>query len=179
MKNIKVYNKQNQLVSDKNHYESPTEFTDHIVSTNYFGKPERWVLAKELMKNGNPEEPEHWMWHSEHYEESDVLQTEERTRSYIVNGVNELGHTIEVQKDEKETWVLLKADYIIEIIDLDTDYDWLLSECHRKRKVEYPPITELGDALYWKEQGNDSKYIEYINKCDIVKRKYPLPIRSN
>jgi hypothetical protein len=179
MKNIKIYNKQNQLISDGNKYENENDFLDYVISSNYFGKPERWVLAKELMENGNPNEPEHWMWHSEYYEGSDVLQTEERTISFIVNEVNELGETVEVQKDKVETWVKLKADYTIEIIDLDQDYDWLLSECHTKRRNEYPPITELGDALYWKEQGNDSKYIEYINKCDIVKKKYPLPIRSN
>ena len=144
-----------------------------------FGKSERWVRAKELMENGDPNEPEHWMWHSEYYEDSDVLQIEERNINYIVNEINELGHTIEVEKTKKEKWVLLKADYIIEIIDLENDYDWLLNECHRKRKEEYPPISELGDALYWKENGDESKYIEYIGKCDEVKKKYPLPIRSN
>jgi hypothetical protein len=181
VKLINVKNKNNELISSNNKIEN--SFCDEFILINInngsWGKPERWVRAKELMENGNPEEPEHWMWHSEYYEDSDVLQTEERTRSYIVNELNELGHTVEVQKEEKETWVLLKADYTIEIIDLDADYDWLLSEVHRKRKAEYPPITELGDALYWKEQGNDSKYIEYIGKCEQVKTKYPLPIRSN
>ena len=176
MKNIKVYDKENKLISDENKYENENDFINHIVSTNYFGKPERWVLAKELMENGNPEEPEHWMWHSEYYEESDVLQTEVRTRSYIVNEVNELGHTIEVQKDEKETWVLLKADYTIEIIDLDTDYDWLLSECHRKRKAEYPPMENYLDAIV---KSDEVQKQDYIDKCLEVKNKYPKPIRSN
>lgn len=108
--------------------------------------------------------PERWVLaDSESYEPSDILQTEERI-SEITN--------------ESSSWVLLKAEYTIEIIDLNEDYDWLLSECHKKRQSEYPPISELGDALYWKEQGNDSKYIEYINKCDIVKKKYPLPIKK-
>lgn len=178
MKKIKIINhKINQNYGTE--LENPTDWINDCVSNNYWGLPERWVRAKELMQNGNPNEPEHWVWHSEHYEDSDVVQTEERKIPYVTYETNEQGHTVEVQKERSETWVLLKADYIIEVIDLDTDYDWLLSECHRKRQAEYPPITELGDALYWKENGNDSKYKEYIKKCDEVKKKYPLPTRSN
>lgn len=176
MKNIRIYNKQNELISDGNKYENENDFINHIVSTNYFGLPERWVRAKELMENGNPEEPEHWMWHSEYYEENDVLQTEERTRSYIVSEINELGHTIEVQKEEKETWVLLRADYTIEIIDLENDYDWLLSECHRKRKAEYPKIEDWMDAMV---KNDEQQKQNYIDKCLEVKSKYPKPVRSN
>ena len=176
MKNIKVFNKENQLISDENYYENEFDFINHIVSTNYFGLPERRVQAKELMENGNPEETEHWMWHSEYYEDSDVLQTEERNITYIINEVNELGHTIEVEKTKKENWVLLKADYTIEVIDLDTDYDWLLSECHRKRKAEYPPYENYLDAIV---KNDEEQKQDYINKCLEVKRKYPLPIRSN
>jgi hypothetical protein len=178
MKKVKVINYKNNLTYENESF-NPEEWINDCVTNNYWGKPERWVLAKELMENGDTNEPEHWMWHSEHYEESDVLKTEIRVRKYIVNELNELGHTVEVEKEESQNWVLLKADYTIEIIDLDKDYDWLLSECHRKRKAEYPPITELGDSLYWKEQGDDSKYIEYISKCDSVKKKYPLPIKES
>lgn len=178
MKNVKVYNKQNQLISDQNHYENPEVFVNHIVSTNYFGLPERWVQAKELIENGNLNEPEHWMWHSEYYENSDILQTEERNITYIHYQTNEDGSTIEIEKERIEIWILLKAEYTIEIIDLDQNYDWLLSECHRKRREEYPPLSELGDALYWKENGDSSKYKKYITKCDEVKKKYPLPIKE-
>jgi hypothetical protein len=140
------------------------------------GRPERWVLAKELMKNGDPQEPEHWMWHSEHYEDSDVLQTEIRVRKYIVNEINELGHTIEVEKEESQNWALLRADYTIEIIDLDSDYDWLLSECHRKRKAEYPDSGDYLDAIV---KGDEIQKQNYIDKCLEVKLKYPKPIRED
>lgn len=179
MKKINIYRKDRTLRSPNNIYEDPTEWINNCITNNSWGLPERWVRAKELIENNNPNEPEHWVWHSEYYEESDVLEKEERTFNYIDYEVNELGHTVEVTKERIENWVKLKADYIIEIIDLDQDYNWLLSEVHRKRREEYPPLSELGDALYWKENGNDSKYIEYIGKCDAVKNKYPLPIRSN
>ena len=161
MKKIIIKNNYNQEFGAI--LENPTDWINKEISNNSWGKSERWVQAKELMENGNPEEPEHWMWHSEHYEDSDVLKTEER---------------ISENTGESTSWVLLKADYTIEIIDLDQDYEWLLSECHRKRKEEYPPITELGDSLYWKENGDPSKYENYIKKCDEVKKKYPLPIKS-
>ena len=167
MKQVKIYNKQNIQIFGAILQENEIDSWLQIIGEAK-GKSERWVHAKELMENGNPNEPEHWMWHSEYYEESDVLQTEERTRSYIVNEVNELGHTIEVQKEEKENWVLLKSDYTIEIIDLDADYDWLLSEVHRKRKAEY------GDWTIQLEQIYDN-IEQWKNKIDEIKRKYPKP----
>lgn len=160
MKEIKIYNKQNLQIFGATLQENEIDSWLEVIGKAK-GLPERWILAD-----------------SESYEESDVLESEERVFSYTDYEVNELGHTVEVQKDKVETWVKLKADYTIEIIDLDTNYNWLLSECHRKRQAEYPPISELGDALYWKENGNESKYIEYIGKCDAVKKKYPLPIKG-
>ena len=124
--------------------------------------PTEWI--NDCIVNNYWGKPERWViTDSEPYEPSDIIQTEER--------ISEI-------TGESSSWVLLRTEYTIEIIDLDEDYDWLLSECHKKRQSEYPPISELGDALYWKEQGNDSKYIEYINKCDIVKKKYLLPIKK-
>lgn len=178
MKEIKVYNKQGLQTFGATLQENEIDSWLELIGEAK-GLPERWVRAKELMENGNPNEPEHWMWHSEYYEDNDVLQTEERTFEYVDYELNDLGHTIEVKKQRKETWVLLKADYTIEIIDLEKDYDYLLKECHTKRLQEYPSLSELADALYWKENGNESKYKEYIKKCDEVKKKYPLPIRSN
>jgi hypothetical protein len=162
MKKVSIINIKNKKTF-QNISENPTDWIADCIINNYWGKPERWVRAKELMENGNPEEPEHWMWHSEYYEDSDVLQSEER---------------ISENTGESSSWVLLKSEYTIEIINLDNDYEWLLSECHRKRKAEYPPITELGDSLYWKENGDPSKYDLYIKKCDEVKKKYPLPIKE-
>jgi hypothetical protein len=176
MKNIKVYDKQNKLISDENKYENENDFINYIVSSNYFGKPERWVIAKELMENGDTKKSEHWMWHSEYYEESDIIKTEKRIRKYIANEINDLGHTIEVEKERIETWVLLKADYTIEIIDLDKDYNYLLNECHTKRKKEYPAIEDYSDGIVKNDEIQKQKYID---KCLQVKLKYPLPIREN
>ena len=108
--------------------------------------------------------PERWILeNSESYEPSDILKTEMK-KNKITGG--------------QETWVLLSADYIIEIVDLATDYNYLLNECYENRKREYPALEDLANALFWKEQGDDSKYIDYMKRCEEVKIKYPKPIKE-
>jgi len=158
MKLVRIKNKQGVVISDNN---TPTDldyFLNENISLNSWGKPERWVLQD-----------------SESYELSDVLKTEERIEKYIDTELNELGHTIEVEKEVKQTWVLLAADYTIEVIDLESDPAWLLEQCHKNRREAYLPISDFVDAMYWKEKGDDSKFLAYIKKCEEVKAQYPLP----
>ena len=42
----------------------------------------------------------------------------------------------------------------------------------RKRKLEYPPITDYLDAVV---KGDEEAIQEYIDKCLAVKAKYPKP----
>ena len=42
----------------------------------------------------------------------------------------------------------------------------------RKRKQEYPPITEYIDAIV---KGDEGQLSDYISKCLAVKAKYPKP----
>jgi len=46
----------------------------------------------------------------------------------------------------------------------------------RKRKLEYPPITDYLDAVV---KGDEEAIQEYINKCLAVKVKYPKPSKNN
>lgn len=102
MKKVSIINiKTNQTYESQ--LEDPTEWINDCIINNYWGKPERWVRAKELMESGVPSELEHWVWHSEYYEESDILQTEERTDPLT---------------NETATWVLLKAEYTVEVEDV-------------------------------------------------------------
>lgn len=43
----------------------------------------------------------------------------------------------------------------------------------QQRQLEYPPMLDFADALYWQSKGDDSKMVAYIAACDEVKRKYP------
>jgi len=46
----------------------------------------------------------------------------------------------------------------------------------RQRAPEYPPVTELADALYWASEGDTSKLDAYYAACTAVKAKYPKPL---
>jgi hypothetical protein len=41
------------------------------------------------------------------------------------------------------------------------------------RKMEYPPLTDLADAMYWASQGDNTKLDNYYAACEAVKLKYP------
>ena len=58
-----------------------------------------------------------------------------------------------------------------EIIRLQTEYN--AQEYARKRAPEYPPLTDLADALYHQSKGDETKMTAYLAKCETVKQKYP------
>lgn len=47
------------------------------------------------------------------------------------------------------------------------------TQYQRDRVTEYPPLTDLADALYWQSQGDESKMTAYLAAVDAVKAKYP------
>jgi hypothetical protein len=52
---------------------------------------------------------------------------------------------------------------------------WEKDRYKRKRRIEYPKWEELADAMYHKENGNDLKMVEYLQKIQAIKDKYPKP----
>ena len=58
-----------------------------------------------------------------------------------------------------------------ETLRLQNEYD--AKEYQRLRQPEYPPLSDLADALYWQAQGDDSKMATYLAAVDAVKQKYP------
>lgn len=51
---------------------------------------------------------------------------------------------------------------------IDLSFDPLVT-----RSIEYPPLTELADAVYWQNKGDPSKMEIYLAKCDEVKQRNP------
>ena len=41
------------------------------------------------------------------------------------------------------------------------------------RRREYPPLTDLADALYWQENGDKQPMKTWLEQCAMVKAKYP------
>ena len=58
-----------------------------------------------------------------------------------------------------------------EIIRLKAVYN--ANEYARKRVSEYPPLTDLADALYHQSKGDETKLTAYLAKVEAVKQKYP------
>ena len=63
-----------------------------------------------------------------------------------------------------------------EIVRLQADYD--SKQYQRDRQPEYPSLADLADALYWSNQGDNTKLDEYYAAVSAVKTKYPKPEAS-
>lgn len=116
MKNVKVFNKQNELVSDQNLYEDPTDFINHIVSTNYWGKAEREVKAKISI---NDAQGQRFIYPEETYDDVEVVSESTKNTGLPIldaNGNLQLDSNENVIR-EAENWVTLRAEYTIEITD--------------------------------------------------------------
>ena len=49
------------------------------------------------------------------------------------------------------------------------------TQYQRDHQPEYPDLAVLADALYWSNQGDNTKLDEYYAACSAVKAKYPKP----
>ena len=58
-----------------------------------------------------------------------------------------------------------------EVSRLQFEYDAKLYA--RQRAPEYPPLSDLADALYWQAQGDSEPMARYVAACEAVKAKYP------
>jgi hypothetical protein len=50
---------------------------------------------------------------------------------------------------------------------------WEQNLYQEKRAREYPSLKDLADAMYWQQNGDESKMIAYLAACEAVKLKYP------
>jgi hypothetical protein len=127
--------------------EEPAAWIAECVASCAWGKPERWVLHKDEAAL------------IESYDEADVLEEEMRD---TLDGV-------------AQKWVKLKAEYTVEMVDLDQDPSWLLEQCHERRKAEYPAIGDFADAFVKLQGGDPLPMEQYVAACVAVKAKYPKP----
>jgi len=64
-----------------------------------------------------------------------------------------------------------KEEIEAEVTRLQSEYDSHLYA--RQRAPEYPPLSDLADALYWQAQGDNEPMARYVAACEAVKAKYP------
>lgn len=122
----------------------PTQWMEQGISENWWGKPERWVLEKT-----DPQA-------QEQYDDADVLETEAR------EGVSGL-----------KTWVKLRAEYTIEILDVTFEKD--LEDCIQNRIRAYPSPQDFLNAYF--DGGADALELLKQKRLE-VKAKYPKPIKG-
>jgi hypothetical protein len=65
------------------------------------------------------------------------------------------------------TWDQVSA----KLAELEADYT--ATQYQRDRQPEYPSLADLADALYWSNQGDNTKLDGYYQACAAVKAKYP------
>ena len=75
-----------------------------------------------------------------------------------------------ILKDIEGNLITLPSDIEEKRAELISEYNAL--NYQRKRKLEYPPITDYLDAVV---KGDQDQIDEYIQKCLAVKTKYPKP----
>jgi hypothetical protein len=64
-----------------------------------------------------------------------------------------------------------KAEIIAAAVICQAEYTANLYKKDRER--EYPPLADLADALYWQQQGDETKMTAYLAAIEAVKTKYP------
>jgi hypothetical protein len=65
------------------------------------------------------------------------------------------------------------AELEAEVARLTAEHE--ATQYQRNRQPEYPSLATLADALYWSNQGDNTKLDEYYAACAAVKAKYPKP----
>lgn len=63
------------------------------------------------------------------------------------------------------------------LIERTLSDDEELSVVRDRRAQEYPPVSDLADAIYWREKGDPSPLAAWINACDAIKSRHPKPPR--
>ena len=71
-------------------------------------------------------------------------------------------------------------DFVFDQTIVETAWNQIVArrnatQYQRDRQPEYPSLADLADALYWSNQGDNTKLDEYYAKVSAVKTKYPKP----
>ena len=85
-----------------------------------------------------------------------------------------------IEDDIGITDMSTKAQFVVDQTLVDAAAAELAAEAaatqyQRDRQPEYPDLATLADALYWSNQGDNTKLDEYYAACAAVKAKYPKP----
>ena len=66
-----------------------------------------------------------------------------------------------------------QAELEAELVKLKAAYE--TQAYSRSRKLEYPPLEDFADAMYWNSKGDSSLLTAYYTACEKVKTDNPKP----
>lgn len=89
----------------------------------------------------------------------------------LVDGVITQTTPKNVEVFDKNVKLPIRAEIEAEVTKLQAQ--WEAAEYQRLRKLEYPSMDILADALFWQQQGDNSKMDAYLAAVQEVKNKYP------
>lgn len=89
----------------------------------------------------------------------------------MINGVMTQTTPTNVKVFDQSISLPYKAQIDAEVEKLKAQ--WETTEYQRLRKLEYPSLDMLADALYWQQQGDATKMQAYLEAVQEVKNKYP------
>jgi hypothetical protein len=72
---------------------------------------------------------------------------------------------------DKNVSIPFRAEIEAEVARLEAE--WENTEYQRLRRLEYPSMDILADALFWQQQGDNSKMEAYLAAVQEIKNKYP------
>ena len=79
---------------------------------------------------------------------------------------------------EKIRWTANKPDPMPTLQQLKDEAKRLeelekATEYQTLRRNEYPPLSDLADAIYWQANGDNTKMANYLARVEMIKNKYP------
>jgi hypothetical protein len=130
----------------------PQAWIDDCVAENAWGKAERWIPA------------------SEPHDEADVIAREQReVEPAMAAVIDETGNEVSPAVPAvAEDWVLLRAEYTVEVEDISAEH--ALQQTLAARKLEYPSAEEFLNAFF---DGGDEALEELRQRRLAIKVKYP------
>lgn len=127
-----------------------------VKTTPAYGRHERWVSEEDPVE----------------YAPEEILASEERIVQFghpeVMDDAGVVMHP--ALPEIKKMFYKLRADYVLEIVDISSDH--AMKECIGKRKAEYPTPEEFMNAYF--DGGPEALGVLHMKRLEI-KAKYPKP----
>lgn len=184
MKQVTIFKKDGATVGWGPHKYATQELVDAYVAQevalNSWGLPERQIwedeshdVADVIATESVEISPEHQEQVFEKDEGGALILDEQGNAIPVLDG--EGNPTYETVAAVSKNMLTLKAEYVIETINLDDDYNYKLELCYNNRKIGYGSWQDQLDMQYHDKMNSTTTWEDHIAA---VKLQYPLPVQE-